>query len=236
MAAVSAAVAGCGANAPPASTPFRLAPPRELTPMFAAVGPTDPHDLDLGQLIPRHTRLRQVWFLRGGRSDEQVLVEWVAGKPSLYGDYPDNVRWGLTLWSHARKTNGFATKWRGVAVPLIRVAPASSTLRVAVGDVTNDRHPDVLVEQYPHTNHGCGPHEVVATLRNGRTVRAFRDATLCETTLYGVDGLLALDLPVYDRNDGVCCWRARSASCACAGSAITMSSRPTEPSSADNRR
>ena len=91
-------------------------------------------------------------------------------------------------------------------MPLIRVAPASSTLRVAVGDVTNDRHPDVLVEQYPHTNHGCGPHEVVATLRNGRTVRAFRDATLCETTLYGVDGLLALDLPVYDRNDGVCCW------------------------------
>jgi hypothetical protein len=74
-----------------------------------------------------------------------------------------------------------------------------STLRVAVADIIHDRHPDVLVEQYPHTNHGCGPHEVVATLAGGRTVQTFRDATLCETTLRGVDGLLALDLAVTDR-------------------------------------
>jgi hypothetical protein len=67
------------------------------------------------------------------------------------------------------------------------------------------RHPDVLVEQYPHTNHGCGPHQVVATLTKGTTWRIFR-ASLCETTLHGIRGLLALDLPYYVNGDSVCCW------------------------------
>jgi hypothetical protein len=98
LTALSAFVVGCGAREEPAADRFPLPKPRPLTPTFAALSPTDPHDFDLVQLVPRHTRLRQVWFLRGGRIDEQVLVEWVTGKPSLYGDSPDDIRWGLTLW------------------------------------------------------------------------------------------------------------------------------------------
>jgi hypothetical protein len=78
-------------------------------------------------------------------------------------------------------------------------------MRVALADVTSDGHPDVLVEQYPHTNHGCGPHEVVATLAHERSWRIFH-ADLCETTLRGSRGLLALDLPYYVDGDSVCCW------------------------------
>jgi hypothetical protein len=95
--------------------------------------------------------------------------------------------------------------WKGVSIPLLRLAPGAPNMRVALGDVTSDGHPDVLVEQYPHTNHGCGPHEVVATLAHGRSWRIFR-ANLCETTLRGSRGLLALDLPYYVDGDSVCCW------------------------------
>jgi hypothetical protein len=78
--------------------------------------------------------------------------------------------------------------------------------RVAFADVTSDRHPDVLVEQYPHTNDGCGPHQVVATLAKGNSPAdlprlALRDdapwesedcsRSICRTN---VDG------------DSVCCW------------------------------
>lgn len=71
--------------------------------------------------------------------------------------------------------------------------------------MTGDGHPDVLVEQDPHTNHGCGLHEVIATLADGTTWQVFRAAPLCETTLRGYRGLLALDLPSYGPHDSVCC-------------------------------
>ena len=65
--------------------------------------------------------------------------------------------------------------------------------------------PDVLLEQDPGTNHGCGPHTVVATLAHRQVWRLFR-SWLCETTLHGDRGLLALELPYYVGHDSVCCW------------------------------
>jgi hypothetical protein len=170
-------------------------------------GPNDPHDFDLSMLIPRHTRLRQVWFIHGGRKPDQMLVEWLHSTTfSLYGSrLADSVRWGLTLWTQTPlRRADFQAPWKGVAVPLLRLAPGSPNLRVATADVTGDRHPDVLVEQYPHTNHGCGPHEVVATLAHGKTWRIF-DTWLCETDLAAAHGLLKLDMPYYLPGDSVCC-------------------------------
>jgi hypothetical protein len=179
--------------------------PRPL-PVFATTrGPNDPREFDLSLLIPRGSRLRQVWFIHGGRQRDQVLVEWIRSKKiSLYGDeFSDAVRWGLTLWTQTPYRFDYQAPWKGVAIPLLRLAPGAPNMRVATDDVTGDAHPDVLVEQYPHTNHGCGPHEVVATLR-GRSWRIFR-SYLCETTLRGSRGLLALDRPYYTDGESVCC-------------------------------
>jgi hypothetical protein len=183
------------------------APPVRLPVVFKTRGPNDPHDFDLSFLIPRRTRLRQVWFIRGGRQPDQVLVEWIrSGRISLYEtDFPDTVRWGLTLWTQTPRRVDYQGPWKGVAIQLLKVAPGAPNLRVALADVTSDGHPDVLVEQYPHTNHGCGPHQVVSTMRDGSTWPAFR-RWMCEIDLRGRKGLLALDLPYYLRGDSVCCW------------------------------
>jgi hypothetical protein len=183
--------------------------PSVQLPLIAKVrGPTTPHDFDLSLLIPRGTRLRRVWFIHGGREADQVLVEWVrSGIVSLYSmDFPMDTRWGLTLWTQTpRERIGFQVPWKGVAIPLLRFPPGSPNIRVTFADVTSDRHPDLLVEQYPGTNHGCGPHQIVATRPDRTTWRIFR-SWMCETTLRGSKGLLALDVPYYMPGDSVCCW------------------------------
>jgi hypothetical protein len=214
MALLGLLVGGLGASAADVSasvarrSPVRLTRPT-LLPVVARVrGPNDPHDFDLSLLIPHGTRLRQAWFIHGGRLPDQVLVEWVRSSTvSIYGfDFPDVVPWGLTVWTQTpQKPADFQAPWRGVAIPLLRVAPGAPFLRVAIADVTSDGHPDVLVEQYPQTNHDCGPHQAVATVADGTTWRVF-SASLCETPLRGSHGRLALDLPYYRRGDSVCCW------------------------------
>src|SRR5439155_6860954 len=81
-------------------------------------GPNDPHDFDLSLLIPDRGRLRQVWFVHGGRLPDQMLVEWVRSRTaSVYGQaFPDSVRWGLTLWTQTpRRPADFQADWKGVA-------------------------------------------------------------------------------------------------------------------------
>jgi hypothetical protein len=149
-----------------------------------------------------------VWFIHGGREPDQVLVEWIKSKTvSAYAyEYPDTVRWGLTLWTQTTPLDWSPdAQWKGVAIPLLKFAPPGvPTLRVAIADVTGDGHPDVLVHQCPHTNHDYGPHEVIATLAHGTTWRIF-DANLAETDLHASKGLLALDLPYYLAHDSNCC-------------------------------
>src|SRR5207237_9816259 len=84
----------------------RSAAPVQLRVVARVRGPNDPHDFDLSLLVPRRARLRQVWFLHGGRQPDQVLVEWVRStRVSLYGGaFPDTVAWGLTLWTQSPST------------------------------------------------------------------------------------------------------------------------------------
>jgi hypothetical protein len=184
-------------------------PPLRLHPVARTLGPNDPHDFDLSQLIPRRSRLRQVWYLHGGREPDQVLVEWIqTPKVSLYGDeLPSSVRWGLTLWTQAPlRANDFQAPWRGTPLPLIKWPPGAPGLQVRFADVTGDGHPDVLYEQWPGTNHGCGPHQIVATLGGGQVWRVFNASPMCETSMYGVRGLLGVDLPLWGPHDSMCCW------------------------------
>ena len=212
LALLSVVGAGCGAgvSAPGADKPLTVKspPPKRLPVTQRAIGPPDAHDFDLSLLVPHGARLRQLWYLRGRRAGSQVLVEWIRSRrASLYSSaFPDGVRWGLTLWTQApRRPADFQSPWQGVALPLVRYPPGSPNLRVGFADVTSDRQPDVLLEQDPGTNHGCGPHTVVATLAHRQVWRLFR-SWLCETTLHGDRGLLALDLPYYVGHDSVCCW------------------------------
>ena len=194
----------------PGSVPIdvRSGPPLPLRVVAATRGPNDPHDFDLSQLVPPGTRLRQLWYLHGGRKPDQVLVEWIrTSRISLYWqDLPSNVRWGLTLWTQTPRKFDFQAPWRGTALPLIKWPPGAPGLQVRLADVTGDGHPDVLYEQWPGTNHGCGPHQVAATLGGGQVWRVFNAAPMCETNMYGVRGLLALDVPLWGTRDSVCCW------------------------------
>lgn len=209
---VVAAVGGIAVTAWPAAASrkplvLHIAPPVRLPIIRTVRGPARPHDFDLSMLLPRHTRLRQVWFLDGSSRRDRILVEWIrAGHASLRGTFRPSVQWGLTLWTEAPRRRAYLVPWRAVAIPVVRFPPAPTSLRVAFADVTGDGRPDVLVEQYPGTNHGCGPHEAVAMLAHRSTWRTFR-SNLCETTLHGDHGLLALDMPYYLPGDSVCCAR-----------------------------
>lgn len=208
-AALLAAGCGGGTGLPGADKPLTVKsrPPMRLPFTAKATGPDDAHDFDLSLLVPRGARLRQLWYLHGRHSGSQALVEWIRSKrASVYsGDYPTGVRWGLTLWTQRPPRVDYQSPWQGVAIPLVRYPPGAPSLAVSFADVTGDGDPDVLLEQDPGTNHGCGPHTVVATLAHRRVYRVFA-ASLCETTLHGEHGLLALDLPYYEPGDSVCCW------------------------------
>jgi hypothetical protein len=211
LALLGVVAAGCGAgtNTPGSGKPLTVksAPARRLPVTATAIGPNDAHDFDLALLVPRGARLRQLWYLHGRRAGSQVLVEWIRSKrSSVYADdFAQDVPWGLTLWTQTPRRVDYESPWKGVALPLVRYPPGAPGLRVGFADVTSDGQPDVLLEQDPGTNHGCGPHTVVATLAHRRVWRLFR-SWLCETTLHGDHGLLALDLPYYVGRDSVCCW------------------------------
>jgi hypothetical protein len=172
----------------------------------------DVHELDLSRLIPRRARLSRVWYVQRKDFRDSILVEWTERNKRFSHGYqtPRPFRWGLRLWTSV-PTFGSArhlyngSRWRAVDVPIVRWAPpAPNMVRIAFTDVTGDGRPDLLFEQDPMTNHGCGPHQVFATSATGVTTRVF-SSYLCETTLRGEHGLLALDMPYYLRSNAVCC-------------------------------
>ncbi len=177
------------------------APPRQLPVVGTLQNTPDAHDFDLSQLIPPGSQINRVWYAPARTHRERVLVEWT--DPDRYvrwGHLGQRIaRWGLTLWSST------GSRWQAVRIPVVEFpGPSPADIYVAFADVTGDGRADLLFEQDPGTNHGCGPHQVFATSPNGLTTRVF-SAYLCETPLRADHGLLVLDMGDYIRNDAVCC-------------------------------
>jgi hypothetical protein len=181
---------------------IHTAPPLQLHVVRTTFGTDDPHFFSLSRLVPRGSRVEQVWYVPSRKLHRQVLVEWTERHRHFpYGHMsPRPFRWGLKLW-----TETSATRWHAVNIPIIRWAPPDPVdIRITFADVTGDGRPDLLFEQDPMTNHGCGPHQIFATSARGVTTRVF-SSYLCETILHGDHGLLALDLPYGVGMDAVCC-------------------------------
>src|SRR5262249_29381844 len=116
---------------------------------------------------------------------------------------PRPFRWGLMLWSFTGA--GITARWQAVEIPVIQWAPPDpQMLQIGFADVTGDGRADLLFEQDPITNHGCGPHRVFSTSPRGVTTLVF-SSYLCETPLRSDRGLLTLDMPDYIRGDAMCC-------------------------------
>src|SRR5262249_53862211 len=160
-AAISIAVAAWPAAArQPKPLVIHTAPPLHLPVFRTLAGDYDPHYFDLSQLIPRGSRASEVWYAPAGGHRPRVLVDWTErGKQFRHGhQFPRPDRWGLTLWSFT------GSRWPAVRLPVVQWAPpAGNEVRVAFADVTGDGRPDLLFEQDPMTNHGCGPHQIFST-------------------------------------------------------------------------
>lgn len=173
---------------------------------FAAADDSE-HAVDLSAFIPASARVRQVWRPASRRAPAQVLVEWVDATKAL--DASSSARWGLTLAVQLpRKHNEYAGRWRGSAVPVLDYPPQSHSLNIGFVDVTGDGIEDLIVRQYPGTNHLCGPHQVITALPTGRALRVYA-ANVCETELDGGRGLLRITAPQPRRGDSVCCASAQ---------------------------
>jgi hypothetical protein len=180
---------------------MHTAPPLQLAVARTLPGVYDPHYFDLSQLIPRGSRISEVWYPPARRYRQQVLVEWTERHRHFRWGHltPRPFRWGLTLWSYT------GSHWRAVKIPVVRWAPPDGNeVRISFADVTEDGRPDLLFEQDPMTNHGCEPHQIFSTSPRDVTRRVF-SSFLCETTLAGDHGLLGLDMPYYIRNNAMCC-------------------------------
>jgi hypothetical protein len=174
-------------------------PPMGLPVVRTLGGDGDPHDFNLSQLIPHGSQASGVWY-----AGQQILVKWVNRhkhfRHGLAKLSPPPYQWGLVMWSEKS-----ATRWQAVNIPVIRRNGMNGDMRISFADVTGDGRADLLLEQHPGTNHGCGPHEAFATSRKtGVTTRVYSDY-LCEAGLYGDHGLLALGMEYYIRNDSMCC-------------------------------
>lgn len=186
---------------PPKALDIQISPPLQLPVVATVLGDDDPHAFDLARLVPTGSHVSDVWYPQSPRLHRQILVEWIDPHRSYpVGKFGHTAAWGLRLW-----TETSAVRWQAVDVPILRADGNPGEIHVAFSDVTGDGRADVLFEQYPGTNHGCGPHAVISTSPRGVATRVF-SSYLCETTLRGDHGLLALDMPYYLRNDPVCCW------------------------------
>ena len=205
--AIAGAAAGIAVYAWPATAKplkplvIRSAAARRLPVIGTLRGVYYPQDFDLSQLIPRGSRINRVWYSPARKHHQQVLVEWTDRDRYIrWGHLRQRIaRWGLTLWSSA------GPGWRAVRIPVIEFpGPSPADIHIAFADVTGDGRADLLFEQDPGTNHGCGPHRIFTTSASGVTTQAF-SSYLCETILHGDHGLLALDMPYYLHNDSMCC-------------------------------
>jgi hypothetical protein len=135
------------------------------SPARSILGSPDPRELELGDLVPRGSRITHVWFVPGGSTVPEVVVAW-----SYHGRHvasaPSDERYALTVWHPKRMSPGEA-RWRPKT--LFRGSPFALSWRsVRTADVTGDRHRDLLITvECDGCNHAVAAVSVYADAREG---------------------------------------------------------------------
>lgn len=153
-------------RAAPPATPVSAAVPISASTLHAVitrynVGGPDPHDIDVGDVVPREGVVDGVWFVPAGTTVPQLAVAWHRGRGR-------SSLWNLTLWT-PEKARYPGTRWRPQR--LIKRSPIPITdwegnSGVRLADVTGDGHADVLVSLgIPDSNHVA---TVISVFNGGR--------------------------------------------------------------------
>jgi hypothetical protein len=127
-------------------------------------GVSAPAEVPLLDLIPADAVVDRAWFVRGSADiPPQIAVAWE--QIALVGS--SSLRRGLVIWQRL----GRRPTWRRV---YSRVVPVYGVNRLTVqkGDVTGDRHLDLLVFEDTGGSAGCGVYRLLATVR-GRIAQLF---------------------------------------------------------------
>jgi hypothetical protein len=139
---LAALAAGCAGSQPAARRESSLQPARAVPSTHSVVGPQDPRELDLADLVPHAGRLDHVWYVPAGRGVPEVVVGWsYRGRhvPSTLSD----TRYALTVWHPDHLTPGSA-RWNPQTLFAGSPFPFAGT-SVRTADVTGDGHRDLLV-------------------------------------------------------------------------------------------
>jgi hypothetical protein len=105
-------------------------------------GPTDPHDLDLSDLVPAAGRIDHVWYVRAGSTKPAVVVGWHHQRGRRIAGF-NTTRYVLTIWSPVRIRLGSARWTPRVLIPASPFPFSGRSVRLS--DVTGDGHDDLLV-------------------------------------------------------------------------------------------
>jgi len=117
-------------------------PPSVSSPRSSILGSPDPRELELGDLVPKGSRITHVWFVPAGSTVPQVVVGW-SYRGRHVASAPSDERYALTVWHPERVSPGEA-RWQPQT--LFRGSPFSLGWRsVRTADVTGDGHRDLLV-------------------------------------------------------------------------------------------
>jgi hypothetical protein len=119
------------------------------------------------------------WFLPASRAaPEEVVVSWNASERSRATPYES----GFSIW---RRLPAPGEGWRPVHSERF---PNLGALNIQLGDVTRDRHDDILIEA-AEGSAGCGVRHVLATV-GGRVREIYRSPETCEASFFIAAGAL----------------------------------------------
>ena len=166
-------------------------------------GVSAPAQVPLLDLIPADAVVDRAWFVGASAGiPPQVAVAWE--QVALVGS--SSLRRGLAIWQRL----GRRPTWRRV---YSRVVPVYGVNRMTVqkGDVTGDRHPDLLLFEDTGGSAGCGVYRLLATVRGRITQLLVRRACVDDAAVVLHGGALVM-------YDGIvrdpktlwqihCCWK-----------------------------
>jgi hypothetical protein len=163
-------------------------PPRRLAKRLVTAAGRPPRRL---LLAPAHADAVVKNLAGVGGAPRQLFVRWSRELRSAGGTRSDDLRpqQGVIVWQARRFDR--RTVWR---IAYARRYPLGDMgISFTLGDVTSDRHPDVLLSNLQGSG-GCGQWTLLATVRG--VVRELFERDTCENDLRLADDALVIDEPV----------------------------------------